>query len=68
MATVVQKYGACAEFDAVTGECLQILWVDAPGFLPYLSPEMAVAFAGMIGVLWICVAAFHPIQDAARDA
>lgn len=67
MTDAVQKYLACTSFDATTGDCVASVWVDPPGFLPILTPAEAVAFAGMIGILWICVAAFHPIQDAARD-
>jgi hypothetical protein len=63
----VQKYLACTQFDPDTGDCVASVWVDPPGFLPTLTPEYAVAFAAMIGVLWIAVAAFYPIQDAVRD-
>lgn len=64
---VIEKYLACAEFDAVTGECISTVWVDAPGILPVLTPEYGFYFAGLIGLVWIAVAAFHPIQDAIRD-
>lgn len=63
----VEKYLACSEFDPNTGACIAQVWVDAPGVLPYLSIETGGAFAMMIGIAWLCVAAFGPIEDAARD-
>ena len=63
----VQKYLACTEFDSTTGECVASVWVDPPGVLPVLTPEEGAGFALLCGILWVCVAAFHPIQDAVRD-
>lgn len=65
---IAQKYLSCVEFDQSTGECVSTAWVDPPGVLPVLTPEDGAAFALLVGMLWVCVAAFHPIQDAARDS
>ena len=63
----VSKYLACAEFDTGTGVCTTEVWVDMPGILPALTIEEGAGFAIMVGILWICIAAFAPVQEAIRD-